>query len=140
MTLNRCARYGEMGLWIRPVYKEGFLNQIIKAVIRPGDRSDLKDYRHIPEGVDIPVRFIKKPGEGAAGGELFPDDGTTIRRIGMLVKKIKELTAEDLQGMAPDSTTPELVRYHLATLYNTELPSPEDVVTIWQFEYRPNAV
>lgn len=140
MTLNRCAKYGEMGLWIRSVYKEGFLNQSIKAVIRPGDRSSFADYRHIKADIDIPVRFIKKPGEGAEGGELFPDDGTTVRRTGMLVKKIKELTAEDLHGMAPDSTTPELVRYHLATLYNTELPSPEDVVTIWQFEYRPKAI
>ena len=117
----------------------GFQDKSITAVVRSGDRTNQDDFRCIPEGVDMPVRFIKKPGDASRNmeAELFPDDGTTIRRTSAIVKKIEDLTSEDLLGTTPDTATPELVRYHLACINNTTLPSFKDVVTIWRFEYCP---
>ena len=143
-TLDRASVYGTPAFWIRAVYRERFLDQTITAVVRPGDRSNPEKTpdTHLPEGVDLAVRFLKKPGKREEGTmpEFYPDDGTTMRIVGHIVKQIKDLTVEDLVGTAPDTATPELVRYHLGTLYDTPLPHPDDVVTIWRFEYRPNAV
>src|SRR3989344_8976679 len=103
--LNRCAKYGMICLWVSAVYIEGFLNQTITAVVRLGDRTNPDDFKCIPAEVDIPVRFIKKPGDAARGvePELFPDDGTTVRRTTAIVKQIGKLTEEDLGGTAPDT-------------------------------------
>ncbi len=140
---DRATVYGTPGFWIRSVYMEGFQNQSITAVIRPGDRStkEKAPQTNLPLGVDLPVRFIKKSGnqKGNTGPDLFPDDGTTVCITECIVKKISELTEDDLRGMAPDTATPELVRYHLATIYDTPLPNMEDIVTIWRFEYVQNA-
>lgn len=140
--LDRCNVYGQVGLWIRAVYKEGFKNKTITAVVRAGDRTNPDDFKCIPEGVDMPVRFIKRPGDASRdiNAELYPDDGTTIRRVGVIVKRIGDLTEEDLSGTTPDTATPELVRYHLAMINNTSLPPLDDVVTIWRLEYQPNAI
>jgi len=140
--LNRAGIYGDQGFWIRKVYREGFLHQSITAVIRPGDRSNPDNYTHISAEVEIPVRFINSPGVAMVGmpGNLLPDDGTTVMRTECLVKTIGTLTTEDLQGCAPDYATPELARYHLANTYNTELPSAEDILTIWRFKYLPNVL
>lgn len=143
-TLNRATVYGTPGFWIRAVYMDAFQNKRITAVVRPGDRSSKEKtpITNLPLGVDLPVRFIKKSGnqERGYGPELFPDEGTTIRVTECLVKKISELSADDLRGTAPDTATPELVRYHLATVYDTALPSFDDMATIWRFEYRPHEV
>ncbi len=131
-----------IGFWVRAPYREGFQNQTITTVVREGDRSNPDDTRHAPAGVDLAVRFIKKVGDSSRGvkAELYSDDGTTVRRVGMVVKQIKDLTEEDLRGSTPDTATPELVRYHLAMVANSELPSWEATVTVWYIEYQPNAV
>lgn len=136
--LDRCSKYGMVGLWIRSAYMAGFQDKSITAVIRSGDRTNPDDFKCIPQGVEMPVRFIKKSGNAQAGLEalLFPDDGTTIVRTEAIVKVIKDLTKDDLHGTTPDTATPELVRYHLALINDTQLPGWEDVVTIWRFEYR----
>lgn len=140
--LDRATVYDTPGLWIRAVYMEGFKNKSITAVVRIKDRTDPKNPNYIPPDQDIAVRFIEKPGNQAEsrGPVFFPDDGTTVRRTASIVKTIGELTAEDLAGTAPDTATAELVRYHLATINDTPLPSFDTVVTIWRFEYAPNAV
>ncbi len=137
--MDRCNTHGDIGFWMRPVYWEGMRAGTITTLVREGDRSNSNDTRTAPAGVDLAVRFIRKTGDSSRGikAELYPDDGMTVRRIGMVVKKIKDLTQEDLRGTAPDQSTPDLVRYHLAMIGNTELPSPEDVVTVWKIEYRP---
>lgn len=144
MKLDRAAVYTVPGLWIRRAYKEEFLNQSITAVVRPGDRSDPIKAKgvYLPQGVDLPVRFIERPGnrEAGTGPQLYPDDGTTIRVTWYIVKRIGDLTTDDLCGTAPDTATPELVRYHLATIYNIPLPNNDDIVTIWRFEYQPNVL
>lgn len=140
-VLDRAGIYGDEGFWIRQVYYELFQKQSITAVVRLDDRSNPSDFRFIREGVAIPVRFIIKPGPPQKGipGDLMPDDGTTIERTECIVKTIGDLTMDDLQGMAPDTATPELVRYHLATINNTALPSMDTVITIWRFKYLPKA-
>ena len=122
---------------MRSAYHEGFRERQITTVIRPGDRSDPNDPRNNPPDIDLPVRFIKVPGDQARSipAELFPDDGTTVRFTGCTVKPIKDLTPDDLRGCPPDARTPELVRYHLALTYNTPLPPPESLVTLFHFEY-----
>jgi hypothetical protein len=131
-----------MGFWIRAMYMGGFQDQSITAVVRAGDRSNPEDFRCIPAGVDIPVRFIRKPGDASKNiePELYSDDGTTVRLTGTVVERIRDLTPENLRGTTPDTATPELVQYHLAGINNTPLPSLEEWVTIWQFEYCPKAV
>ena len=139
--LDRVVVHGQgHALWLRPVYMAGFQAKQITAVVRPGDRSDPKSPTGFLVGEDLAARFIQKAGDPAkkVAPEFFPDDGTTVRVKECIVKKIRELTPADLTGTAPDTATPELVRYHLATIYNTELPKDDDVVTIWRFEYRPN--
>lgn len=137
--LDRLATYGGKGFWIRAAYMEGFKDKSITAVVRPGDRSDPKDQRNNPLGEDLPVRFIDVPGDQSRGipALLFRDDGTTVRVTECLVRQIRDLTSEDLRGTAPDTMTAELVRYHLATLYNTPLPSWDDFVTIFRFVHVP---
>ena len=130
-----------IGLWVRAPHRQGFLNRTITAVVREGDRSRSDDTRHAPAGVDLAVRFIMKIGDTTRNikAVLYPDDGTTVRRTGMVVKQIKDLTEEDLRGISPDAATPELVRYHVAMVANSELLSLEHVVTVCRFEYRPRA-
>lgn len=139
--LDRAATYGDAGFWIRQVYQHLFKSRGITAVVRLGDRSDPEHKNHIPAGVPLPVRFIRGRGAAEVGtpGNLLPDDGTTFIRTGCIVKKIGQLTTEDLVGTAPDTATPELVRYHLGTINDTPIPDWETVVTIWEFEYAPNA-
>jgi hypothetical protein len=139
--LDRAGVYGDQALWMRKMYKKAFQDRSITAVIRPRDRSDENDKNHIPGGVPLPVRFIKGPGNAEMGarGNLLPDDGITIERTDCIVKHLKDLTIEDLHGCAPDCSTPELARYHLAVTYDIELPGLDDVVTVWRFKYLPNA-
>ncbi|MEK7108924.1 MAG: hypothetical protein AAB919_00615 [Patescibacteria group bacterium] len=140
MPLDRCSKYGDPGLWIRSAYLEDFVFRGITAVVRAGDRISTPDFKTLQLGVDYPVRFIKKPGDGFdKPAVLYPDDGTTVRITERFAKKIGALTAEDLAGCAPDQATSELVRYHLALVNNTELPLPDEMVTVWRFAYRPNA-
>lgn len=136
--LDRAAIYGDQGFWIRQAYRDLFRKRQISAVVRLGDRSDPGHKNYVPLGVPLPIRFIRKMGDGPTGvvgktGNLLPDDGTTFVRTECVVKKIGNLTEENLRGSAPDTATPELVRYHLATINDTELPDWDTVVTIWRF-------
>lgn len=140
-NLDRGNKYaGDKALWMRKAYMEGFKNQSITTVVRPGDRSEEGHYSFIPKGVYIPVRFINTVGERVPGAtsDLLPDDGTTVMVTDYIVKSIGDLTHEDLKGCPPDCATQELVRYHLALTYNEPLPKESDTVTLWRFEYRPN--
>lgn len=135
--LGRLQTYGGTGLWIRAAYRDGFSNKSITAVVRRGDRSNPTNARFLPDGEGLPVRFIRVPGDQARNTppELFEDEGITVRIISYMVKRIENLTTDDLEGCSPDAATPELVRYHLAIHENTALPSPDEIVTVWRFEY-----
>ncbi len=139
--LDRAPEYTDKGFWVRQVYLLQFLAQTITAVIRLGDRSDPGHKNFIPADEPLPVRFVAKPGPPISGGRgnLLPDDGTTFKRTECIVKRIGELTKEDLLGMAPDTANQELVQYHLATVNDIPLPDLNTVVTIWRFEYCPKA-
>jgi hypothetical protein len=150
MDVNELGKAGALGLWTRKVYRAGFADGSITAVIRTGDRTKNKDaHGWLPHGVDMAIRFIDTQGYAPPGANQYdprwvnpvfiPDDGTTVRITRHIVKKICELTDEDLAGCSPDCSTPELVRYHLGLVYNTELPGLDQVVTIWRFEHRPRA-
>ncbi|MDP2641677.1 MAG: hypothetical protein Q8P21_00045 [bacterium] len=142
--LDRAALYSDRSLWIRQGYMEIVRNQILTAVIRIGDRSDPDHKNHIPIGRPLPIRFIDKPwvstpvGLSDRRGDLLPDEGLTFERTECIVKRIQDLTVDDLRGTAPDTATPKLVRYHLASINNSPLPSWDTVVTIWKFKYLPN--
>lgn len=131
---------GGEGIWIRSVYMEGFKSKKITAIIRPGDRSDQSKHSWLPEGKPLFIRFIKRLGDRDKGieAEFYPDDGTTVEVVDCIIKQICDLTEDDLSGTAPDTATPELVRYNLAIVYNTQLPSLDSIVTIWRFKYLPN--
>lgn len=141
--LDRASSYSDRSLWIRQGYMEIVRWQILTAVVRIGDRSAPDHKNHIPPGRPLPIRFIDRPwvsiGDGPdRRGDLLPDEGITFERTGCIVKKVEELTEEDLRGTAPDTATPQLVRYHLASINNSPLPSWDTVVTIWKFKYLPD--
>lgn len=140
--LDRGAYYREASLWNRRAYLGLFRERKITGVVRMGDRSDPGHKNYIPRGVPLAIRFITllptKLATPDTRGDLLPDEGLTFERTECIVKQIQDLTAEDLSGSSPDTATPELVRYHLALVNNTELPSLETVVTIWKFKYLPN--
>ena len=141
--LNRASLYSDRSLWIRQGYMEIVRNQSLTAVVRIMDRSNPEHKNHIPLGRSLPIRFIDKPWVSASVGsdrcgDLYPDEGITFERTGVIVKEIKDLTVDDLRGTAPDTATAELVRYHLASINNSPLPSWDTVVTIWRFKYLPN--
>ena len=140
--LNRCSKQTDIGLWNRLSYSEGFEGETIKTVLRTGDRSNPSTTTHIPFDMDVPVRIIERPGnrEQNLDPVLKPDTGITVRLKKRIVKSIKDLTTEDLVGGTPDIATPDLVRYHLALIGNSELPSWDEVVTVYHFEYSPRAV
>lgn len=139
--MDRCNTHGTIGFWMRTPYMNAFKGEEITRLVREGDRSNPDDTRHAPADVDLAVRFIMKVGDASRNikAELYPDDGTTVRRIGMMVKRIKDLTEDDLRGTTPDARTPELVRYHLAMVANSELPSEDQIVTVWEIEHCPKA-
>lgn len=146
--LDRGAYYSGASLWNRQAYIGLFREKKITAVVRMRDRSDPGHKNHIPSGVPLAIRFIKDPSVSTPAptperpddrlGDLFPDEGITFERTECIVKQIQYLTMDDLRGCSPDTGTPELVRYHLALVNNTELPSWDTVVTIWKFKYLPN--
>lgn len=141
--LDRAFFYSERSLWIRQGYMEIVRDRSLTAVVRIGDRSAPDHKNHIPEGQPLPIRFIDRPWVAVEvgsdrRGDLLPDEGITFERTGVIVKRIEDLTAEDLRGTAPDTATAELVRYHLAGINNSPLPSWDTVVTIWRFKYLPN--
>ena len=138
--LNRCPTHTDRGLWMRPVYREGFHR--FTAVVRRRDRSNPTDVTFIPLNEDMPVRFLEQMGRRDADIQprLFSDDGTTVQVVERIVKKISDLTISDLMGGTPDIATPKLVRYHLALIDNTSLPDWDEVVTIYRLKHMPKAV
>lgn len=138
--LDRNVQHGGIGVvWMRKLYMPGFQNESITVWVRPGDRSDPTKSKGNPLGVPIPVRFIEKAGNQALGldPKFYPDDGTTVEITACFAKKVSELTAEDLSGAPPDYATPELVKYHLAMVYDMLLLGDDDIVTVFRCKYLP---
>ncbi|HBC45088.1 TPA: hypothetical protein DCZ81_02910 [Candidatus Collierbacteria bacterium] len=144
MALDRGAFYKEKSIWNRQAYMALFRSKTITSVVRVGDRSDPNHKNYLPPGVPMAIRFLTllptKLATPDTRGDLLPDEGLTFERTECIVKKIGDLTEEDLSGCSPDTATPEFVRYHLALINNTELPSWDTVVTIWKFKYLPNVI
>ncbi len=140
--LDRGAFYREKSIWNRLAYMALFRSRTITSVVRMGDRSDPNHKNYLPPDVPMAIRFLTllptKLATPNTRGDLLPDEGLTFERTECIVKKIGDLTGADLAGGSPDTATPELVRYHLALVNNTELPSWDTVVTIWRFKYLPN--
>lgn len=138
--LDRNVPHGGIGvIWVKPVHMKGFQEGTITAYVRPGDRSDPEKAKGNPLGVPIAVRFIEKSGNQSLGVEarFFPDDGTTIELTECFAKAVGELTQADLTGTAPDYATSELVKYHIATVYDMALLDDLDVVTVFKFKHLP---
>ncbi len=134
--MGRAEIYGTPGLWERIVYRELYQTQTIRACVRPGDRSNPTLKTHIPLETPVPVRFIKRPGiqEEDIPPIFVEDDGTTVIIRERIIKRVGELTADDLRGCPPDAATPELVGWHIGLHRNTPRPDPDEFVTIYRFE------
>lgn len=138
--LDRNVPHGGIGvIWVKPVHMKGFQEGTITAYVRPGDRSDPEKEKGNPIGVPIAVRFIEKSGNQAlsVSAVFFPDDGTTIELTKCFAKPVGELTLADLAGAAPDYATPELVKYHLAMVYDMALLNDDAVVTVFKLKHLP---
>ncbi len=136
--LDRATTYGDHALWFRAVYGPMIRERTMTAAPRRGDRTkDQTLPTYLPQGVPIPVRIIFRPGFQAASiAAVFePDDGTTVVITDAVVKRIDELTDEDLKGCAPDCATPELLRWHLGLIDNRPPADYDEVVTIWRWHY-----
>jgi hypothetical protein len=142
--LDRGAFYKEKSIWNRQAYMALFRSKTITSIVRIGDRSDPNHKNYLPPGVPMAIRFLTllptKLATPDTRGDLLPDEGLTFERTECIVRKISALTEEDLTGGSPDTATPVLVRYHLALVNNTELPSWDTMVTIWRFKYLPNVI
>lgn len=140
--LDRCNKHTDMGLWMKPCTMEMFHKGTLRVVARSGDRSDPSDTRHIPLNTDIPVRFLKQLGNRDLNIQpiLYPDDGTTVRRVDGYFGSISDLWAYDLAHATPDMATPELLRWYLSNLDNQPLYGLDHVISVYYIESRPKAV
>jgi len=139
--LDRNVKHGGVGaVWVRSVHKPGFQREEIRMYVRPGDRSDPRKFKGNPLGEPIAVRFISKPGNQALGvsPEFDPDDGTTIEMVACFVKRLDQLTEEDLQGAAPDYATSELVAHHVGMTYDRAPLEDDELVTVFRFKHLPS--
>jgi hypothetical protein len=109
-----------------PWYRGLIINRSKTTTVRLGDRY-AQDYRP-GEEVQITVGFNgQKP--------RFINHGVITA---LQVKKISEITLEDLEGESPDSVTPEMLRVTLNRIYGDRLKRPvneDDVVTIVKWRY-----
>lgn len=56
-----------------------------------------------------------------------------VRILGVMLKKVKDLSEEDLEGESPDCSHKEAVEYVLSAIYR-KIVSKEDYVTIIKWE------
>jgi hypothetical protein len=72
--------------------------------------------------------------------ELYPDDGTTVRRDFAYFGELRGLKQEAIIGATPDCATPELVRWYLSNLDNQPLYGWDHFVSVYYIHHRPKAV
>jgi hypothetical protein len=109
-----------------PWYRGLIINRNKTTTVRLGD-GYAQDYRP-GEEVQITVGFNGQKPRFITYGVI-----TSLQ-----VKKISEITLEDLEGESPDSATPEMLKVTLNRIYGGRLKKPindDDVVTILKWRY-----
>jgi len=109
-----------------PWYRGLIINRNKTTTVRLGDRY-AQNYRP-GEEVQITVGFNGQKPRFITYGVI-----TSLQ-----VKKISEITLEDLEGESPDSVNPEMLMVTLNRIYGDRLKRPvneDDVVTIVKWRY-----
>ncbi|MBS7643682.1 hypothetical protein KEJ26_03835 [Candidatus Bathyarchaeota archaeon] len=109
-----------------PWYRGLVINRNKTTTVRLGDEC-ARDYR-TGEEVQITVGFNGQKPRLITYGVI-----TSLQ-----VKKISEITLEDLEGESPDSATPEMLKATLNRIYGGRLKKPvngDDIVTIVKWRY-----
>lgn len=121
-------------LWFRSAYHDGLAAHEISAAVRPGDRR-FPAAKGTSIGDQAKIRILLKPGSEELGLEpMFNGFETQAVITDLVVKKLAELTSEDLAGCSGDSKTPDTVKQHLNQIYGRQFHD-DDLVTVVHWEY-----
>ncbi len=121
-------------LWFRAPYQKDFENKSIFSAVRPGDRRF-----PMPKGTRVGeiarIRIIEIPGSEEYNTKPIFNNFKSYVKIGnLIVKRIGELSAEDIRFASEDSRTPEDVKKHLEKIYGRNF-NDQDTVTVIQWTY-----
>ena len=121
-------------LWFRLPYQNGFENKSIRSAVRPGDRRF-----PMPKGTRVGdiarIRIIEIPGSEEHNIKpIFNNFKSCVKVSNLVVKRIGELSADDLKFASEDSRTPKEVRKHLEKIYGKKFGN-RDIVTVIHWAY-----
>jgi len=121
-------------LWFRLAYKDLIASREMTAAIRPGIRK-CPALKCTNENDRATIKILLKPGDEAKGLlPVFDDFVTEVVINKIIFKPLKDLQLDDLADCSPDCRTPELVKFHLALVYNQQFQD-DDIISIVHFEY-----
>ena len=121
-------------LWFRVQCHSDLARENIHAAVRPGDRR-LPLLKGAQIGEIARVRIIVEPGSEESGIEpVFNGFETRVRITDLVVKKISELSGDDLRFCSQDARSAETVKSHLQKIYSRVF-GDQDLVTVIHWEY-----
>jgi hypothetical protein len=121
-------------LWFRAAYEPDLAHRRFTSAVRPGSRLP-GEHKGVSEGETVRVRIIAKPGDETSGLlPVFRPFECLIRITGLRVKKLSEITQEDLRFCSEDARDPKTLKYHLGLIYNRVFQDDEPI-TLLSWEY-----
>jgi len=121
-------------LWFRIQYKEFLENETMKVALRPGNRI-YPNPKGAIEGEEAIVRVIVRPGKEEDNIQpVFDEFQKRVRIQKIIVKKIKELTEQDLKNCSPDCRDKDGAKKQLEWIYQKQFQE-DDIVSLIYFEY-----
>lgn len=121
-------------LWFRLAYKKLIEAKKLKVALRPGVRK-CPAPKCTNENEEAIIKIIVTPGnEEKKILPVFDDFQTSVLIKKITIKKIKDLTENDLKDCSTDCRSQELIKFNLALIYNKEFDD-EDIVSLVYFEY-----
>ena len=128
------ARDTNYELWFRDEYFNLVRERKLTTAVRPGNRTHPN-----PKGVNknetVVVKVIKKPGDEEMGiNPEFHEFNTLARIVDLEVKKIRNVTDNDLKNSSLDCLTKEEMKNHLKKIYLRDFKDDE-LVTLLKIEY-----
>jgi hypothetical protein len=121
-------------LWFRLAYKKLIETKQLKVALRPGVRK-CPAPKCTNENDEAIIKIIITPGnEGKKILPVFDDYQANVIVKKIIMKKIGDLTEQDLKECSTDCQNPELIKFNLALIYNKEF-NDDDIISLVYFEY-----
>jgi len=122
-------------LWFRKPNAPHIMDRTLVAAIRPGDRR-LPNLKGTAVGDAVRIRVLDKPGDDEAGLEPVLNGVNESAIItGLDVKRLGDLTAEDLADCVPFYATWQQMAHEMGLIYN-QVFTGDDTVTVVRFRYQ----